>query len=276
MKRVMILTTLMLAALFLVSCGGAETVTTPAVKTTAPATTSEPAQEVVEIEDVAKVPSGDYIVGKEVYRLDKEAKTLEILDFNMEYLKYKNDEGTLVYETGIGFYNIAGYERIVYMRDGVEYRIYESAGKIYHAKVGNGSSSSTSILPFPDTVILPTFGSYVSGPLEQFKVDSEGNRVKNPDGSFERETFYLFLDLTKASVKLYVGWDDTTHWNNPILSLDGYVLSYNTAGLSIRVPHSEGSTYALRLTIKAGGISFVNDTENYGDYSGSGVFTLIK
>lgn len=278
MKKAVVILSLLLAAAFIFSSCGKVGVPTKTGESTVPEETGTEAMEpvVVDLDDVPGVASGDYIVGKLVYRIDKTAKTLKVLDFDTDYERYKSNDGNIVGEYGISFVRYGAFDSICFHQDGAEYLIYKSVDKLSLAKLSDGSFITSNIVPFPTDFAKIAFGSYVSGELQQYKVDGEGQRVENGSGGYERETFYLFLDIDENTVRLYVGENGVEHGAEPVLSADGYVLSYNASGLSVRVPHGSGS-YALRLSFKTDGtISFVNDFERYGDYSASGTFTPVR
>ena len=276
MKKIaMLLILSLLAAFVLASCGGSTPTPTPTPVPTETPTPTEQAPVVVEIDDVAAIASGDFIVGKYVYRLDKAAKTLRVLDFGMDYNLYSNGNGTLVAEYNVKFVNYAGIEAVYYVVDDVINLLRNEDGKYEITKIENGFFNSTGISLFPESLIRPTFGKYVSGPLEQYKVDADGNRIESSTGGYERETFYLFVEIDATTVKVYVGENETEHRAEPLLSATDYTLSYNAGGLAIRIPHEEGSKYSMRLTVESELIiHFTNDFERHGDYSASGTLTL--
>ena len=278
MKKAKII--LPLLTLFLASCGGNSSATglsTAPGHLSMPTTTSEKAL-ISEIPDVAAIESGDYIRGKEIYRLDKANKKLKILNFGMDYRKYKNNEGTTVAEVDIQFVRFSEieFDCIYYTLEDASYLIYQSLNTINCAKITDAGLMSSTIYHFPKTLIEPTYGNYVSEAKTKNKVGPDGQRIPNSEGGYETETFYLFLELTETSAKVYVGANNTEHSPTPLHQIENYVLSYNNGGVAIRIPHESNPDYNVRLTFRvANEIRFTNDSEVRDDYGCSGNFTLM-
>ena len=82
--------------------------------------------------------------------------------------------------------------------------------------------------------------------------------------------------MTATSAKLYVGTDSSTHEETPLHAAENYVLYYNAGGVFFKIPHTEGTLNCGLTVTSATTIHFNNSTEKYGDYSGTGTFTLIE
>ena len=276
-------TLLLLATALLASCG-AVTPTTP-TSDTQPATTASipiPSLSFSEVSDAENLQSGMYLHSKLVYDLNKADKKLTCYDFEMDYNKLKNKNGTKVFEVSINFVAFGENGNAAhYTVEGSEYFLYVgSAGKITEAKVvieENRVTYLASYLSAMPTFIEPTYGSYVSNQeFTQDKVDEKGERIPNGDGGFVKEKFYLFLDLSATSAKLFVGEDNKTHREAPLHMIDNYALTYNAGGLSIKIPHV-GGEFACSLTVTAANtIRFNNSSEKHGDYSAAGTFVFIE
>ena len=277
-----VLTLLCMSAMFLASCGGEPTPSASGFSSghasglsLSLSSSSEAATSFPEVSDVP-IESGDYLQGSKVYRLDKAKKTLKIIDYDYDYNKYKNDQGTLVNDYTVKFVQIGEDAAVYYGEDQEGYYYLKQSGtsvRIYH--IHGGGISYTNMGKFP-TLYAPTYGNYVCTQAQtQYKVDGEGKRIPDESGGYVRETFYLFLELSETSAKLFVGENAETHREEPLHSIENYSLRYNAGGTNIRIPHKNGE-YNCSLTIMANNeIKFNNSTEKDGDYSGSGTFTLI-
>ena len=270
-----ILTLLCLNALFLVSCGGQPTPAQSEPPAAESSISNPPAASsaFLEVND-SPVASGDYLQGSKVYRLDKESKKLKIIDFEGDYNKYKNNQGTLLNEYTIKFVQI-GEDAVVYYEAGEGYYCLKQAGShVNLVHVSGGSTSSSSISKFP-TLIAPTYGNYVSTKaFTQYKVNEQGERITDSSGDYVEETFYLFLELSETSAKVFVGENNETHRAEPLHSIENYALRYNAGGTYIQIPHKDGE-FKCSLTIRsASEIAFNNAYEKHGDYSAAGTFAI--
>ena len=275
---------LLFSLLLLASCGGgtstSSSVTSDNSKTELTSTTYASGSK--EVADAESIDSGMYMQGKTVLELDKAKKKIVSYDFGMDYNKLLAKDGTINFEASITFIEYREHGNAIrFVHGDNEYTLFRHAtnGNLllssHSIKEETTSSTYVSVYPLPD-FIMPTYGSYVSNEQEQYKVDEKGERIANGEGGFIKENFYLFLDLDKTSAKLYVGENSSTHKDTPLHEISGYTLSYNTGGLAIKIPHKDGE-FACTLTITSSTvISFVNSSEKYGDYSGSGKFALIE
>ena len=282
MKKVAIL----LAAMLLTACGssssgtshptGLSTEGTPASSQVAPVASYADAT------DAEGIDSGMYLHGKYVYDLNKADKKITCYDFGMDYNKLKAKDGTKVFDVAINFvvYGQKG-NAIHFVAETKDYYLYVSAaGKIAEDLVtidGGKSSITTTFISTLPTFVEPRYGSYVSDTeFKQDKVDAEGKRIANSEGGFEKETFYLFLDLTATSAKIYVGEDNKTHRDTVLHGIDNYALTYNPGGLAIKIPHKDGEFNCTLTVIAENTIDFNNSYEKHGDYSAAGKFVLME
>lgn len=277
----------LLAAFLLVSCGAAPQESSHATGSS-PSEASTPAASSATIptypsaEDAEKIASGQYIRGRNVYELDKANKKLTCVDYGMDYNKLKNKEGTKVFEVDISFVIYGDHGNAISFKVEKEQRyLYVNASdKLVEDALalseGQISFSSTTLSPVPEFV-MPTYGSYVSSKeFTQDKVDGEGKRIPTSEGGYEKESFYLFLDLTATSAKIYVGENASSHKETPLHQVENYALTYNLGGLSIKIPHV-GGEFNCSLTITAANeIRFNNSYEKHGDYSAAGTFVPVE
>ena len=271
-----ILALLAFSALFIASCGGQPTPSGsgPSSIPTSSLVSSPELPSFPEVSD-SPVASGDYMQGSKVFRLDKEGKKLKIIDFEGDYNKYKNDQGTLLNEYTVKFVQI-GEDAVVYYEVGNGYYYLKQDGtsvKLVH--VDGGSISSSSIRKFP-TLLAPTYGNFVSSTsFTQYKVNEAGERLHDSEGNLVQETFYLFLELNETAAKLYVGEDNKTHRDEPLHAIENYTLRYNAGGTCIEIPH-QGGEFKCTLTFRTENqIEFNNSFEKQGDYSAAGTFVLL-
>ena len=281
MKKVAIL----LAAMLLTACGSSSSGTpqptdlstggTPASSQAAPVLSYADAT------DAEGIDSGMYLYGKYIYDLNKADKKLTCYDFGMDYNKLKAKEGTKVFDVAINFvvYGNKG-NAIHFVAGAFDYYLYVSKeGKIAEDVVtfdGGQSSIASMFISTLPTFVEPRYGSYVSDKeFEQYKVDAEGKRIENGEGGYEKETFYLFLDLTATSAKIYVGEDNKTHRETVLHGIDNYALTYNAGGLAIKIPHKDGEFNCTLTVVAENTISFNNAYEKHGDYSAAGKFVLM-
>lgn len=279
MKKLRILTTLIAGAMLLASCGGTPSSSDPA--SSAPSmepSSSSSAASFVDVDDVPTVESGDYLFNyKHVYRLDKANKKLKVLDFGMEYNRYKNGNGDLIAESNLRFVELNGARYVLFYLNEVPNLLYKDGqGTYYVLKYDGDYMEKTAINKLPEEYVMPSYGTYVSDKeFPQKKVNAQGERELDSQGNYIYETFYLFLDLTPTEAKLYVGENNETHAETPLHAISNYVLYFNLGGLYIKIPH-EGSTVTTGVTITSSTTMHVNNSwEKDGDYSASGTFSLI-
>lgn len=273
---------LLASALLLASCATpaptpTSSASTPASSATGGMSSNPAATSYPEVDGVPGVPSGLYIHGSSVYEIDQVAKTIVSYNFNNEYAKLKSKDGVKNFEAPVRFVDYATYgPAIRFEVENATYFLFKDKDKIAeHRYAGEGSWSGSYISPLPN-FIEPTYGSYVSGECEQAKVDEKGERIYDSQGASVKEKFYLFLDLTSTSAKVYVGDNDKTHRDEPLHQIENYVAYYNAGGYFIKIPH-QGGEFNCGLTIRsATEISFNNAYEKHGDYSAAGTFTLIE
>ena len=282
MKKLLILATTMLLA----SCGTSSPQTTTSHPTDLSSQSEESQTASVvsykETTDAEEIESGMYIRVKYVYDINKADKKITCYDFGMDYNKLKNNEGTKVFEVSLNFVKYrTGGNAIHFNVENKDRYIYIAAtGKLAEDtvnKVGDFASTETvGISPLP-TLVEPTYGSYVSAEkFNQYKVDAEGKRIPDDSDGYVREEFYLFLELSKTSAKIFVGDDNQTHRETPLHQIENYSLQYNAGGVSIKIPH-EGGEFNCSLTVTAKDtIKFNNAYEKYGDYSAAGTFKPIE
>ncbi|MBQ7242949.1 MAG: hypothetical protein IJS52_01940 [Bacilli bacterium] len=282
MKKVAIL----LAAMLLTACGSSSSATShPTGLSTGGTPASSQAAAAISYADATDaegIESGMYLHGKYVYDLNKADKKLTCYDFGMDYNKLKAKEGTKVFDVAINFVVYGEHGNAIhFVAETKDHYLYVStAGKIAEDLVtvddGQYSISSSFISTLP-TFVEPRYGSYVSDKeFKQDKVDAEGKRIENSEGGYEKETFYLFLDLTATSAKIYVGENNQTHRDTPLHEIENYGLTYNPGGLAIKIPHKDGEFSCTLTVVAENTISFNNAYEKHGDYSAAGKFVLME
>ena len=279
-NNIRIILPLVASALLMASCGGAQPSSSsiaPSSPTESSVSSAESSDEMVDIDDVAEIASGDYIYRKVILRLNKAEKKIKAIDYGNEYKKYKADQGTVQYEETIRFVKISGVKTIYYTHGEAKYYIQLKQTNYIAVMCHEGYSTSTFPMSLvPETVQMPVYGSYVSGELEHYKVDGEGKRIPSGDGGYEKEKFYLFIDISETSIKLYNGADATTHAETPLLSKDNYALLMNSKGVYVSVPHADPAYHLSLSDFGETSFRFVNAFEKHGDYSGEGTMTLIQ
>lgn len=228
------------------------------------------------IDDVPEVASGKYIVSRLVYNIDKENKKITAIDYESDYDKYIANQGNTVFEKAIQFVLYEGKNAIYFQNEGKEELIYKVNNSYTLASVSDNYVSHETISLFPSTFSLPKYGEYVSGKLTQDKVDGEGKRIPTGEGGYQKEDFYLFLKISETKAELYASDNATSHGETPLCSITNYKRQYNVGGILIKIPHANGD-YSCSLTrFTDTTMHFTNSYEKYGDYSGSGIFTLIS
>ena len=279
MKKNIALQIILLGTLFLTSCGTESPVSSSSssISSSSNVSSSTSLEPPTDVPDVA---SGDYIVSKYIYRIDKPSKNIKILDYDQDYFKYDRNQSTLVEEVTFSYDYYGGDVPAMRFQsaDGGENYIYAKGGTISHYKKKGGSTTMQSISLFPLNPPMPIMNAqYVSKEsMEQYKVDIDGNRIPDGQGGYVKETFYLFLKLTPTKAELFA-WDSKEgHGSSPFLAVENFKYSYNKNGIMLVLPHKDDSKYSCRITVeKEDSFRFVNDYEKYGDYSGSGLFEFL-
>ena len=218
-----------LAALLLVSTtacsmlSGGGTTTKP-TETTVPTTTTT-VQAPVELTDCADIDSGDYIVGRNIFSINKTTKKLKSIDYDgFNYNKYVNNQGTLNFEVDINFVEYISKASIHYVKDNVDYYLYKSGNSYYQA---HGGTYST----FYKVPTLPEmqYGEFVSN-INEIEVKNDIYYIPNGTGN----DFYKSIKKEiKNPVNKYllnlptVEFDDRKLFflNGCGTGLDGYVCS---------------------------------------------------
>ncbi|MCR4660947.1 MAG: hypothetical protein K5765_02970 [Clostridia bacterium] len=279
---ILVIAIMIVGCILLTSCGLYEEATNYNVNPKNPSeqdpSSEDPPKPVTyeEITSVDSVPSGEYIKGGDIITIDKENKTIKCVSYNGNYSKYLNKDGETKFDTAITFVKYGEYDSIRFQNNGKDNFIYNSNGYIITTK-SETSTSTTNLNVMPTSFVTPETGLYVSEEQEQYKVNENGERIPNENGGYEKEKFYLFLDFTETEAKIYVGTSAESHEETPLYMVSNYEYSFNSVGLSIKIPHTEDS-YHCSVTFKnTNEVSFVNyssDVKKYHDYSCSG--KLIK
>ena len=231
-----------------------------------------------EISDVADISSGDYILGRNILSIDKNNKKAKLVNYEMDYYKYKAKNGTLIYDENIKFVRFKdNYDAINIVSQNAY--IYTSNGKVTYAQLTEGENSYSSTYQSINLVpqfVLPTYGDYISPKLTQNKIDEQGKKIPSDNGGYVQESFYLFLTISQDKAQLFVSDNTSTHNENPLGEIENYSLSFNAEGIFFKIPHKEGDKACSLTVASAETIRFINSYEKNGDYSGSGTFTLIN
>lgn len=240
-----------------------------------PTPSSSKSEQIVEVAD-CDLPSGKYMVNKTVYDYTKTDKKIIVTEY-ANYSDYLNNIGTKKYEGTVKFVQYKSDVTAILFNDGTNdnYFYLEDSVVKYQIVRGVGSySSGTSTSP--DNIIVPTYGTYVSPIQERDVVDEQGNRIPTGEGGYQKENYYLFVEITATSVKLYVSDNQTSHGSTPLLSKDNYVLELINGTAYIRIPHAD-TYYKCSIRAKSSTVLIViNDWEKHGDYSCSCDFTKVE
>ena len=290
-KGVSVLAALILVGLGLSSCFEGSV---PALTSTSPTskepiiidpTTTKTSEGYTEVADVA-IPSGKYMVNSTLYDYNKENKRVIVTKYDT-YTAYKNNQGTKLFDTTVKFVSFSpsmslktfSYDSIYFKNGDTEYFAYvekKESGDFLRFVEKKGISETTNGWLTTSSIVEPSYGNYVSNVQNDYKVDSEGNRIPNDNGGYVKEDFYLFLELTATSAKLYVGDNNEVHSKIPLHEVSNYELLLRNGYVVIQIPHKNGS-YNCSLTILSQTqIRFTNyseETPKYGQYSGQGTFT---
>lgn len=273
MKKKMMLFAVPVLLLSLASCSkptSQPTKTEPTNTTVAPTTTV-----LVENSD-SDVESGEYIMGKLVYALDKTNKKITCTDYNGEYNKYVNKQGTKKFEAAVKFYNYNDYKAVCFETEDYICYLYKDSNNVYNlVKTSDGYLDRTSISKMP-TLTNFTYGTYVSSELEGKKYDADGKTIYE-DGKAVKVKYYLFLELTQTSAKIYIGDNNTTHNETPYLSVQNYVTYFNNGGLLLKLYFSSESEDHISLNRPTENtIHFSPSFSKNNTYESSGTFTKTE
>lgn len=236
----------------------------------------------------ADVEDGDYSYLNGVLKIDNTNKKVTFTKYN-DYDEYKAGGKTPEYNESFKYVeyefmelSTATYKKanaIYFVHLAEEFFIYKNGDSIYLDSNSNASGiihhTRGLVISKVTSFVTPTHGTYVSNELEQYKVDESGNRISNGDGGFQKEKFYLFLELTATEAKIYNSDNNTTHGNTPLHSISNYKLKMRPSGLYIEIPHTQGEFKCSLVIESRSSIGFVNAYEKHGDYSGSGDFVLL-
>ena len=224
--------------------------------------------------DDCDFPVGKYMINDIVYDYNKTDKKVIATKYE-SYSAYKNNDGVKQFETTVNFVEKGGIPSVHFKDGDYDYFFLVKEGKTTYVKKKNAESSGGLISV--DKIVEPTYGKYVSSICEQYKVDSDGERIVKDGGGYEKENFYLFLELTETSLKVYVSDNNTTHGDTPLYSLDNYVLTIVYGYICFSVKHPNGNYSCSFRVMSDTVIHCTNSAENLkgGDYSMSGNLTKI-
>ena len=223
---------------------------------------------VTEVDD-CNVPNGKYMINKTVYDYDKTTKKIVATDYET-YSDYLNNNGTKKFEVNIKFVQYSTNVNAVYFENGdYTYYFYIDEGVVKYRQV-RGFSYSSGTAALADSLLVPRPGTYVSqNQFDQTKVNEQGSRIGGKD------YYYLFVELTETSVKVYKGETNTTHDAEPLVSKDNYTLELINGKVYIRIPNQSSGHKVSIYAKSATEIHCTNYEEKAGDYSGSGYFTKM-
>lgn len=225
--------------------------------------------------DDCDFPVGKYMVGDIVYDYSKTDMKVVATSYT-SYTAYKNDNGTKVFEATVKFVEKLN-KPAVYFTDG-EYEYFflveNGKAKIYKKKNAESSGGLISV----DNMVEPTYGTYVSPMFDHYKLGADGERVVKDGGGYEKENFYIFLELTATSAKIYASDNNTSHGETPLYTLDNYELLAINGYICIKIPHPNGQYSCSLRIISDTVIHCTNSSENVkgGDYSMSGNLTRVQ
>ncbi|MBQ9448965.1 MAG: hypothetical protein IJU60_03740 [Acholeplasmatales bacterium] len=286
-KVVSLFSAFAVAGLTLASCmisiNPGQTTTT----TTAPAQTTTTTTAVVTDTEVETTPieGGKYMLNNVVYDFNKANKTVKATKYET-YAEYTSNTGTVVIDTvSVKFvqYSKATGGAVKFTSGNTDYYIYNyvdpdtAATKLrLDMKTGTGSSRTSGFYPLAD-LVQPTYGTFVSEKFTQDKVDAQGQRIPTGEGGYEKEDFYMFIELTATSAKVFVSDNNTTHGETPLYVKDNYDLLLQHARLFIRIPHNTEANYNCSIEFEDDTtIRVTNSYEKAGDYSCDGRFTKVE
>ena len=290
-KVVSLFSAFAVAGLTLASCmislnPGQTTNTTGGITTTTGTTTNTT---VVTDTEVATTPieGGKYMMNNVVYDFNKTNKTIKATKYET-YAEYTSNTGTVVIDTvSVKFveYPVDAFGSAVdggavkFTVGNINYYIHKTtAGKtrIDDRPVDGHSSTGHGLAPLAD-LVQPTYGTFVSEKFTQEKVDEQGKRIPDGDGGYQKEDFYMFIELTATSAKVFVSDNNTTHGETPLYAKDNYDLLLQHARLFIRIPHNTEANYNCSIEFENDTtIRVTNSYEKAGDYSCDGRFTKVE
>ena len=281
MKKLKLLSCLCLLTMALgglTSCvfnGGSTTTTTTTPTTAEPSKTTT----VQEYEDTP-VEAGKYTYLDIVYDFDKTNKKLKATQY-ATYNEYKNNGGTVLFNLDAKYVDYEGKHAVYVNYDNVSYYIYVDEAKTKISIKRNTATRSSGMVKL-GTIIEPEYGTYVSDKLEQDKLGEDGKRIPNGDGGYVKEEFYLFVELTATTAKLFVGSNATTHKDTPLYSINNYQAKFLQGNVIIEIPHTTAGYSCNLIVLESNVLEFTNDSEDdgtdarYSNYSGSGNMRKIS
>ena len=281
-KVVSLFSAFAVAGLTLASCmisiNPGQTTTT----TTAPAQTTTTTTAVVTDTEVATTPveGGKYNHNNIVYEFDKTNKKIKATKYET-YAQYLANTGTAVFtDKDVKYVEYIGATggAIKFSHENIDYYIYKnSENKLrFDTKRGPGSTSSGGCYSL-DNLVQPTYGTFVSTKQTQDKVDAQGQRIPTGEGGYQKEDFYMFIELTATSAKVFVSDNNTTHGETPLYAKDNYDLLLQHGRLFIRIPHNTEANYNCSIEFEDDTtIKVTNSYEKAGDYSCDGRFTKVE
>ena len=225
--------------------------------------------------DDCDFPAGKYMYNDILFDYNKTDKKVVATQYE-SYSAYKNNNGVKQFEETVKFVERSNTPSVYFKNGDYEYFFYIQEGKNKISKV-KGSTTGTYGLPSIDSIVEPTYGTYVSAECEQYIVDASGNRIEKDGGGYQKEKFYIFLELTAASAKVYYSSNNTSHGETPLYTLDNYVLTLKNGNVCFAIPHPNGE-YSCSFYVKSDTvIHCTNSSENVkgGDYSMSGDLTKL-
>lgn len=263
----------------LASCGSGDGVPTSNQSTSVAISTPTTTPTSVEYNDTT-VEAGKYMYLKVVYDFDKTNKKIKATEY-ASYSQYKNNTGTLLFEKDVKYIDYSNSHAVYFVNDNKEYYVYMDGNKT-KISTKSGSLTSTSTFTKLGTVADPEYGTYVSTEFEQSKLGSDGKRIPDGNGGYEKEKFYLFVELTESTAALYAGSNSTTHNSEPLYSITNYVATLSQGHVVIEIPHTNGEFCCRLIFEESNVIDFTNYAEDistdykYADYSASGTLTKIS
>ena len=247
-----------LGSLFVTSCGSNPEVSSnnTSEETSAPVSSSQP-YSYEQTSDAPLIDNGiDFIMGKLIYHVDKDAKKISVMDYDMDFWKKYREQGTLVREINFNFVKYIGYDSIHYTEEGKDYFIYKKETSFTLSKVDGNTTISNTIFRFPLNPAIPERGCFYI---------SEKHTQNNED-------FWLFLRLDAEYAALYVGYR-TDGYDHELGYINEYKYSYNQIGMMIKIPHMDETSYCTLSVVDQYTIRFNNHSENPNGYPCSGTFT---
>ena len=210
-----------------------------------------------ETSDAPLIDNGiDFIMGTLIYHVDKDAKKITVIDYDMDFWKKYREQGTVVREINFNFVKYVVYDSIHYTEEGKDFFIYKKDTSFYLSKVDGNTTISNTIFRFPLNPAIPERGCfYIS--------------EKHTQGD---EDFWLFLRLDAEYAALYVGYR-TDGYDHELGYINEYKYSYNQIGMMIKIPHMDETSYITLSVVDNYTIRFNNHSDNASGYPCSGTFT---